>query len=248
MKYFLLRMLPGALLIFSAFSCRVQHFAYYEETSTEIIANPDLIEDQEVEKMLKPYRNQLELEMNEVLGIANERLNMGRPESTLGNWFADTQLKASEDKLGKNIDFAVSNSGGIRIPEIPKGQVTRGKIFELMPFDNMLVIMELSGGKVLELVNHIAQSGGWPISKGLRFKINKEGKAQDILIKSEPLDVNKKYVVSLSDYVANGGSDCSFLIGLPFENTGILIRDALIEQTKKDTKLEAVLDGRIIKN
>lgn len=248
MKYLLLRMLQGALLVLFAFSCRVQHFAFFEETSTEITANPDLIDDQEIETMLKPYRNQLELEMNEVLGIANERLSMGRPESTLGNWFADTQLKASEDKLGREIDFAVSNSGGIRIPEIPKGQVTKGKIFELMPFDNMLVIMELSGGKVLELINHIAQSGGWPTSKELRFKINKEGKAEDIFIHGEPLDLNKKYVVSLSDYVANGGSDCAFLIGLPFENTGILIRDALIVQTKKDTKLEAVIDGRIIKN
>jgi len=241
-------MLPGALLIITAFSCKVQHFAFFEETSTEITANPDLVEDQEIEKMLRPYRSQLEVEMNEVLGIAKDRLSMGRPESTLGNWFADTQLKASEEKLGKHIDFAISNSGGIRIPEIPKGQVTRGKIFELMPFDNMLVIMELSGEKTLELVNHIALSDGWPVSKELRFRINKEGKAEEISINGEPLDLNKKYVVSLSDYVANGGSDCSFLIGLPFENTGILIRDALIEQTKKDTKLEAVIDGRIIKN
>jgi 2',3'-cyclic-nucleotide 2'-phosphodiesterase (5'-nucleotidase family) len=248
MKYFFLRMLPGALLMLSSFSCRVQHFAYFEETSSEITANPDLIEDQEIEKMLKPYRSKLELEMNEVLGIAKDRLSMGRPESTLGNWFADTQLKASEEKLGKDIDFAVSNSGGIRIPEIPKGPVTRGKIFELMPFDNMLVIMELSGEKTRELVNHIALSGGWPISKELRFRINKEGKAEDVFINGEPFDVTKKYVVSLSDYVANGGSDCSFLIGLPFENTGILIRDALIEQTKKDTTLEAIIDGRIIKN
>jgi hypothetical protein len=31
------------------------------------------------------------------------------------------------------------NSGGIRLPEMPAGAITQGKIFELMPFDNLMV-------------------------------------------------------------------------------------------------------------
>lgn len=248
MKYFLSRQFIAVLLIIASFSCKIQHFANFEETSIEVLEKGDLRENQIMEDMLKPYRNQLELEMNEVLGEAKMRLSMGRPESSLGNWFADTQHKATEEILNKNIDFAVTNSGGIRIPEIPKGNVTRGKIFELMPFDNMLVVMEMTGEKTLELIHHIAGSGGWPVSKELRFRISKDGKAEDILIHGDPFDPSKTYIISLSDYIANGGSDCTFLVGIPFQNTGILIRDALIDQTKKDSFLEGLVDGRISKN
>jgi 2',3'-cyclic-nucleotide 2'-phosphodiesterase (5'-nucleotidase family) len=242
MNYFYKSILWIGFLFF-VLGCRVQHFAYSENKTIEVGGGENTV----VEKILNPYRLLLESQMNDSIGFVPLRLTMGRPESSLGNWFADTQQKASEALTGKKIDFAVSNSGGIRIPEIPKGSVTTGKIFELMPFDNLLVLMELSGVQTMQLIQHIAKSGGWPVSSGLRFKINSEGKAVDVLINGEAFEISKHYMVSLSDYVATGGSDCSFLIGIPYENTGILIRDALIFQIKKESLLEAKMDGRISK-
>lgn len=66
-------------------------------------------------------------------------------------------------------DFAVFNTGGLRRP-LPLGNITRGDVFELMPFENELVILTMNGEAVKKLVNFIATKGGAPVS-GLRLRI-----------------------------------------------------------------------------
>ena len=62
----------------------------------------------------------------------------------------------TERLLGEPVDFAVINYGGMRIPAIPKGPITRGKIFELMPFDNLLVVVRLDVSILTQFINHMA--------------------------------------------------------------------------------------------
>lgn len=243
-KYF--PFLVGTFFLFA--SCKTTHLTEIQPDQYRISGENVSQPDPETEALIGPYRDQLAAEMNQVIGEAAMDLTTGRTESTLGNWYADLLHERSEHYLGKSIDFAIMNSGGIRIPAIPKGPVTKGKIFELMPFDNMMVVVYLDKEHLLEMINHMAAGGGWPVSKTLRYKI-REGVPENILLHEKPLADDKIYTVGVSDYLANGGGRCDYLVGQKREDLGVFMRDAIIEyiqlQTKEGKQLEASLDGRV---
>lgn len=231
-------------------SCKVNHLAYVQPQGYRM--EPQSVTtsrvDPVVESLIAPYKSKLDAEMNQVIGVATQTMEKSKPESTLGNWMSDLFFEQISEYTKGNIDFASMNYGGIRIPTLQKGEVTRGKIYELMPFDNLLVVVYADAATVQQFADKIAKDGGIPVSKQLRFEI-KNGKAEHILIDGKPLESNKIYKIGVSDYVANGGDDCSFFVDKKRDNLGILMRDAIIEYIKKQTsqgkKLESQLDGRI---
>ena len=184
--------------------------------------------ENDVHAFIDPYRDEMNSEMMKIIGEMPEDLIKARPNSNMGNWFADALLTEAQRSNPHSIDFAVQNYGGLRIPSLASGPLTKGKIYELMPFDNMLVVLELNAEKTRMLLDKIASLGGWPVSRNLKFRI-KDGKAMDILIHNEPLDPNKSYRVAMPDYIANGGDNCDFLIDVPQDNSGIFIREVIIE-------------------
>ncbi|MFN8316800.1 MAG: 5'-nucleotidase [Chitinophagales bacterium] len=101
------------------------------------------------------------------------------------------------------------NLGGIRQPQLPAGNVTLGNIFELMPFDNMIVLLVLDGKTTKQFLDIMAASGGLPIS-GVRYTISNET-ATAISFNGVPFDENKTYTLAISDYLANGGDKLDFL-------------------------------------
>lgn len=249
MKFY--RVLPyilGAFILLVG--CKTTHLADIQPDSYRI--SPEVeAKDAGVETMISPYRQQLQSEMEQVIGEAAMDLPKGSrddAESLLGNWYADLLHERSEHYLGKPIDFAVMNNGGIRIPVIPKGPVTKGKIYELMPFDNMMVVVYLDKANVMEMISHMAAGGGWPVSRPLQYKI-RDGKPIKITLNGEPLPNDKIYAVGVSDYLANGGGRCDYLVGQKRDDLGVFMRDAIIEyiqkQTEEGKKLAAKLDGRV---
>ena len=139
------------------------------------------------------------------------------------------------------------NLGGLRTV-IPAGNITVGKIFELMPFENELVILWLKGDKLEQLVQFFARVGCEGIS-GMRMEI-RNAKAENITINGNPIDKEKIYSIATSDYLA-GGNDKMLQLAQyeKRENTGIKLRDILLSyikiETAKGNKIEAKLDGRI---
>ena len=139
------------------------------------------------------------------------------------------------------------NNGGLRT-NISKGEITRGKLYELMPFENELVVLELNKNDYIGLLNYIANRGGEPFS-GITITIDKDGK---IISNSWPVNFEKGEQVKVltSDYLANGGDAMGFFKGKEQQKVGIKLRDAIIDYcTKKDT-INVKLDNRIriIKN
>ena len=61
------------------------------------------------------------------------------PESLLGNFVTDLCLR----QYSNIADICVMNNGGLR-SNLTKGEITRGDIYTLMPFENELVILEFS--------------------------------------------------------------------------------------------------------
>lgn len=191
--------------------------------------------DKDIDKMIAPYKSQLDAQMNDVIAINPEEMTKRRPSSVLGNWFSDALLEESSRIYGVDIDMAMQNYGGIRVPALAKGKVTVGNIYELMPFDNKLVILELDGKTTKMLLDRVAEKGGWPVSKTLSLDIQGD-KATNIMIKGEPFDIDKTYTVALADYIANGGDNCFFLADSKRTDKDILIRDIIIDHLKSKPK------------
>lgn len=202
--------------------------------------------DSSVYWMLSSYKNATDSVMNKVIGFSMRNLYRKQPESELGNFLTDCMKEMAEKKFGKKVDAAFLNYSGIR-SFIPKGDVTIGKVFEVMPFDNLIVLQDVKGDILMQFLAKVADKGGWPIS-GITMKIT-DKKASNVLIGGKPLDEAAFYTIANVDYIANGGSECDMLRGIPQLNKGYVYRDALIayiEQITKDGKpIDAKVEGRL---
>lgn len=233
MRRYLVYISLTLLLAFATSCAKVNHLSDIK-SRTYRIEKASFPVDTKVAEMIEPYKMQLDKTMNEVIGYSEAEMVKGKPNSSLTNWFSDVLLEESQKLVSVKVDFAIQNYGGIRIPTIAKGDVTVGKIYELMPFDNLVFIQELPGSNVQLLFDKIAESGGWPISHSVNFDIA-YGKAKNITINGIALDANKVYVAAIPDYIANGGDNMDFLRNVKTNNTGALIRDLLINNIRFHT-------------
>lgn len=196
--------------------------------------------------MLFPYTDSVKQSMNSVIGFSVTGLTKHQPESTLGNFMADCMKNMAEKKFNKKIAAAFVNYGGIR-SYIPKGDITVGTIYELMPFDNLIVVQEVKGKVLQQFLNKTAVGGGWPVS-GLTMAI-KDRKAVDVKIDGVPLNDSVNYIIANSDYIANGGDDCDMLKSIEKQNLHYVYRDALIEYilflTKQGKPISSTIENRI---
>ena len=203
--------------------------------------------DPETDRMMKPYRDSIWRQMEEVVGVFEKTMEKATPSSSLGNFVTDAVMIKGSEKFNVKIDAAFQNYGGIRLTQMAAGNVTRGKLFELMPFDNVIVLLRMKGDVLQQFLDVIASKGGWP-SAGLTFDI-KDKKAINVQIGQKPIDMNATYVVAFPDYVANGGDELAMLATLPQQTVGYLVRDAIIDYvldfTKKGLKIHAHSDIRI---
>ncbi len=183
---------------------------------------------------IAPYKAQLDAKMNRQLATLATPLTKEGAESTIGNWMADLMMAAAKDRFpDRDIAFATGNSGGIRVREIGTGPLLVSEIYEMMPFDNELVLLDLSGAEMKAFISHIANSGGWPVSEELSVQLRKEQLM--VKVSGQEIDPSARYLVATVDYVANGGSGSSMVKGKPQIASNEKVRDLLIEYAAKAT-------------
>ncbi len=133
------------------------------------------------------------------------------------------------------------------MPSIAAGNITRGKIFELSPFDNIIVLLKVDGKTLHQFLDTVASRGGWP-SSGCTYQL-KYKRAVNISVGGRPIQDNSEYTIALVDYVANGGDNCDMLKKIPQQTNGYLFRDAVIEyfadMQKQGKKLTAKIENRV---
>ncbi|PPK86446.1 5'-nucleotidase-like protein [Neolewinella xylanilytica] len=199
--------------------------AAIEPDSTDISAS-------RVADLIAPYSVQLEDAMNRVVAEVALPLVKAQPESPLGNWTADLLLAAARDLFPDyEVAFAVQNYGGLRISEIGPGPLRVYNLYELMPFDNELVLVEVTGSELTEFVSHILAEGGWPVSEGLAA--TRRGTTVEIMVGGQPVVDDRIYYLAVPDYVANGGNDSEMLTEKRQIPSGRMIRDLLIDYAAK---------------
>lgn len=190
--------------------------------------------------------------METVLSYTPKNLNRydGKFESSLGNLMADLCFEKANpifnSRTGNNIDFALFNFGGIRTA-ISKGKITNKHAFQLMPFENELVVVELSSEKITELINYLVRANkAHPISKHLNLNITKNGTA--IKINGSQIDNLKSYFVLTSNYLQNGGDNMNFFKNpINLYKTNYKVRNAIIDYFKENDTVKIELDSRFLK-
>jgi len=224
------------------------------DIKTENISNADGLPqaDSSLIKLVEPYKNKLTSEMEEVIGISTIELVKERPESELTNYIADLFLaearRYAENHPSKPVAvIAFQNYGGLRTA-LPRGEITVRKIFELMPFENEMVMLKLKGEDVYAFVEKIAAEGGDCVS-GIKLGI-RDRKISYLEVAGKPFDRNAAYWLVTNDYVANGGDDMQmFAKRLEYISTGIKLRDCMISYMRREhqagKKISPRLDGRI---
>ncbi|MDR2840149.1 MAG: 5'-nucleotidase C-terminal domain-containing protein [Paludibacter sp.] len=236
------------ILVLATFSC-ASNWQVVEASSAKIPidSTTDRIADKEYVTYLQPVTTQINEELNVVIGQAAETMATSRPESLLSNLASEVLRDAATKHIGQPVDIAIMNMGGLRT-QINKGDITLRKIFELMPFENELVVLWLKGDVLQKVIEEIAAVGGQG-ETGIRMTI-KDHKPQDVTINGKPLDINEIYTIATNDFMAGGNDKLEHLAAYEKrENTGLTIRSVFIEAVKAITesgkKVEAKLDGRI---
>jgi 2',3'-cyclic-nucleotide 2'-phosphodiesterase (5'-nucleotidase family) len=224
---------------------KIQHFVK-SEYQYHRFDNKINTEDKEIKAIIEPYKTKLDKQMNEVIGELDVEMIKAKPSSNLTNFVADAVRNQFEKETGEKLDVVILNYGGIRLNSWAAGEIRIGEIFEIMPFENMLVIIHVNGSELLPLLNKIAKNDGWPISEGSGFEI-KDSIASNIIINKKVLNHDNIYAVGVPDYIANGGDNMEELKKLKKSDTGLLLRELMIRYIKENKKIVSNNEERIKK-
>ncbi len=190
--------------------------------------NPAKSVDTAFIRLIQPYRDSVGKTMDEVLVQNSQELLKELPNSPLGNFLADAYLWSARTRFDEKADVAFMNHGGVRVNRFAAGPLTRGMVFEVMPFDNQLVVVTVTGDILQQYIQRLAAEGGGGGVSGLSYRI--AGKqAVDILINNKPLDPAATYRMVNSDYAVDGGGGFRAFRELKQLRTGYLQRDAIID-------------------
>ena len=150
---------------------RVRSFAWER---IEVTKRLDLSPDAQAQAIVEPYKASVDSVMMPPLGLSRRAMNVKRPECLLGNWAADVLVETSTATGMERADMGLMNVGGLR-NNMPEGIVRRGDIIMISPFDNKVVVVEMKGSDLLELMRNIASVHGEAVSHSVRLVISKEG-------------------------------------------------------------------------
>ena len=226
----------------------------WQKYGYNIEINQQVLSDSSIVKYYQPFKKNLEESlMNTPISYSLEtyKKNDGELNSTLSNMFADATYEMSNpvfNKMsGKNIDIVLLNNGGIR-SIISKGNISEKTAFELMPFENSIVVLELSGLSIIKMIDYLRKVKlQHPIS-GLQITLNNDYSVNEVKINGVSIENEKKYYVATTDYLLEGGDKMYFLAETT-KTTDInyKMRDILIDYFKQYDTLKLKSDNRFIR-
>lgn len=238
--------------LFLAFSCSNQKEYVSKIEGKQIGVTNSNGENTNIQDFVKPYRDRIDKDMEEILAYAPEIFEKkGQWQTNIGSLQADITL-ASADKVfklreKKSVDICLLNNGGIRAI-IPQGNVTTRTAFELMPFENNLVVVALKGEQIAEMVDYIIKEKKPHPLSGMQIILNKDEKSyKSISVQGKPLDLNKIYYVATNDYLYNGGDSMYFFKkGSTVYDLDYKLRNVWIDYFKEVDTIPVPTNQRII--
>ncbi len=195
----------------------------------------EIEKSEEIEAMIDPFRTKLDSIMDEEIGYSVLDLTtQGRYESTLGTFVTKLLYDQSNALYERKVDVSLMNHhGGLRAP-INKGPITVGDVFEVMPFENEMLLLEVPGETLAEIIKFVGDRSSsmiWPVS----FDVTNAG-IMNLKVNGESIDPDRVYILSVSDYQANGGSGFEILKSLKrVDVKPIKLRDMILTEVREST-------------
>ncbi|KMQ60480.1 5'-nucleotidase [Chryseobacterium sp. BLS98] len=212
-----------------------------------ISINNELKNDEAFVNVIEPYKQKLDKEMNQKISHTSVDLTKQGDNSNLGNLLADYTFEGADawakKNLNKSVDAALINIGGIRTT-IGKGDILLKSIFEVMPFENEVIIVKMKGSDLQGLFDYYAKTQvNNPVSH-LYIETN-NGQLTQSQINGKPINPSQDYYIATSDYLALGGDNMKFFSKGESISTGIKLRDLFIEYFKKTPEVVPNTDVRL---
>jgi len=210
--------------------------------------NETVAEDPALLKVIEPARKEIAAGFGQVIAKAPKGLFRGRggEENFLGYWIADVMRARAQEAVHAPVRFALTNAGGVR-GNLRAGDIKVGDIFEVMPFENEMVVIELTGAEVMAAVKEgLVRRGGEPCS-GVKAVVTGTPQSPALSVTWQdglPIDPNETVKVATSDYLFNGGDSIPTLRkGRRAFTTGLTIRQILLDACKDLDKAGKPLEG-----
>ncbi|GLU44494.1 5'-nucleotidase C-terminal domain-containing protein [Allomuricauda sp. NBRC 101325] len=244
------------IVVFTTFcfliSCKNETGTLSEIQGRQIPIDSTFTEIDSISTFVTPYRNRINEVLDSTLAYAPKPLLLddGERSTSMGNLMADIVFEETapifNSRAGKNLDFVVLNAGGVR-SVISTGNVTARNAYEVMPFENYIVVVELDGSATRKLINFVSKATRkHPISH-IQIVTDKDRSLESVNIQGEPFDETRNYYIATSDYLVQGGPSVGFFDEIvSVTDTDYLLRNAIIDHFKKVDTLKAIIDDRFI--
>jgi 2',3'-cyclic-nucleotide 2'-phosphodiesterase (5'-nucleotidase family) len=204
-------------------------------------------------KMLAPYKRLNDKKMNVVIGNAAQTMPIKRPQSLLSNFCTDVILQfVNQSQELPHADLSLLNVGGIRTP-LPQGDITVGKMYEILPFENKLVIITLKGDELQRMFDNFTDTTNQPCANvQIAYRDHKPIK---VLVGSQPIEPDSLYNIATVDFIRNGGDsilpdDVYQIKKEQVKYTDIVMRNIVLNHikslTEKGLSVSAELDNRVV--
>ncbi|MGJ5642094.1 5'-nucleotidase C-terminal domain-containing protein [Formosa sp. S-31] len=233
--------------------CKSDKFKLVKIEGNQIEISDSLKLDQDLSDFIKPYHDHLKKELDSVLAYSPQTYTKddGEYNTAIGNLIADIIYEEGnpvfKSRTGHDIDLVILNHGSIRAP-ISKGNITLSTAYEIMPFENNIVVVAVKGKNIIDATRYLSKSKkAHPISK-LKLAINSNQDILEASINGKNIDQEKTYYVATNDYLYNGGDHMTFF--KPNDSAYILhykVRNAMIDYFTKADTINPVIDNRFIK-
>ena len=209
--------------------CRVR-----ENSAGEVDAkflDEKLVPDAKIEKTMAPFLAAVKAQQEAPIGVtmATPLTRKHDAPSPLGILVAEA-IRAAVP----GADLGLTNAGGVRA-DLPGGSLKFGQLFEVLPFDNRVVAIKLTGKQVAAFLTAPLQAGhGFPQLAGCKLDFDRAhpDAAKVTLADGAAIDPEKTYVLATNDFLANGGDGTKTVMdGVGKQNvteTGKLVRDAFL--------------------
>lgn len=229
-------------------SCKSNYQLVDAQTEPNKKVSADIEQKVEYVNYIAPYKNKIVDVMSEKLSYTSVDLVKRWDQNTnLGDVLADFTLEGAKQWGAKhNIvpNASVLNIGGIR-NSIPAGDITVKNVFEVMPFENQLVIVKMKGTDVLDLFNYYVQKKAYNPVSGLYIEVENNTLKKG-LVQGKEVDPNQDYYIATSDYLALGGDYMYFFSKGEIISTDIKLRDLFINCFRKNPTIVVPTDKRLI--
>jgi len=236
------------ILFFS--SCKKKQLVKIEGVRIEI--NNATPTNADIENFIKPYRDHVNKNLDSALTYSPETYSKkdGTLNTAIGNLMADIVLAQANPVFKSNtkneIDMVLLNHGGIRAP-IPKGTITTRTAYQVMPFENSIVVVEMKGIHIKKLIKYLQKSRTAHPIAGLKLTVDTNFDIVEALINDKEIDDNEIYFVGTNDYLYNGGDEMFFFKeGIKSYTLNYKIRNAMIDYFKKVDTIIPKKDDRFI--